>query len=326
MIITRTPLRISFVGGGTDLPGFYRHYSGMVISTAINKYIYVIVKKRFDERIYVGYSKKEIVDTVDEIEHDLVREAMKLTGVISGVEIVTLADIPSFGSGLGSSSALTVGLLHALYAYLGKPVEPEQLAREACRIEIDILGKPIGKQDQYITAYGGLRQIVFYPDEYVSCKIIEPDGVTKKKLGDCLMLFYTGIARSAEDVLREQNVETKETSAILKRMKEQVLELRDVLLKSKLEQLGTILNEAWSMKKRLACGITNSRIDSLYQRAMKVGAWGGKISGAGGGGFLLLYCPQERQEAVRAVMPACRELKFSLEGSGSTLIFKDSEE
>jgi len=263
---------------------------------------------------------------VDEIKHDLVREAMRLTGVERGVEIVTLADIPSSGSGLGSSSTLTVGVLHALHVYRGESVDTEQLAREACHIEINVLGKPIGKQDQYISAYGSLRQITFHPDERVICEKIDLNDLTKKELNESLMLFYTGIARMSEDILSEQEARIQETAEILKQMKNQVPVVKNFMQKGKPERLGTILNEAWEMKKQLACGITNPEINSLYEQAMAAGALGGKITGAGGGGFLLIYCPNERQEAVRSVLSGYRELKFGLEERGSSLLFNSAEE
>jgi D-glycero-alpha-D-manno-heptose-7-phosphate kinase len=204
MIISQTPLRVSFAGGGTDMAGFYSEHGGAVISSAIDKYIYVIIKARFDKMIRVGYTRTEMVAGVDDIEHELVRECMRMTGITHGVEIATMADIPSEGSGLGSSSTVTVGLLNAMYAYQCELVTAERLASEACRIEIDILGKPIGKQDQYIAAYGGLRRIEFHADDTTSVVKVPVDPDTERILSESLMLFYTGITRKADKILAHQ--------------------------------------------------------------------------------------------------------------------------
>jgi D-glycero-alpha-D-manno-heptose-7-phosphate kinase len=211
MIITQTPLRIGLLGGGTDLPGYYRKHGGRVLNCAIDKYVYVILTQRFDDDIYVNYSKKEIVSHVDDLEHELVREAMRMTGVSNGVEITTLADIPSTGSGLGSSSAVTVGLLHTLYAYQGRQVTAEELAERACTIEIDLCGKPIGKQDQYIAAFGGIRDIHFGPGEEVVADEIALSMVERRTLQQQIMLFYTGITRRADPILAEQTANIEAT-------------------------------------------------------------------------------------------------------------------
>ena len=211
MIITQTPLRIGLLGGGTDLPSYYREHGGRVLNCALDKYVYVIVKQRFDNDIYVNYSRKEIVSRVDDLEHELVREAMRMTGVTSGVEITTLADIPSAGSGLGSSSAVTVGLLHALFAYQGRQMSAEELAERACAIEIDHCGKPIGKQDQYIAALGGIRNIRFGPGDEVVAEELKLGAADRRALQQQIMLFYTGITRSANTILAEQNANVAAT-------------------------------------------------------------------------------------------------------------------
>ena len=211
MIITQTPLRIGLLGGGTDLPGYYREHGGRVLNCALDKYVYVIVKQRFDDDIYVNYSKKEIVSRVEDLEHELVREAMQMTGVANGVEITTLADIPSAGSGLGSSSAVTVGLLHALFAYQGRQVSAEELAERACTIEIERCGKPIGKQDQYIAAFGGIRDIRFGPGDEVVAEELGLCAADRRALQQQIMLFYTGITRSANTILAEQNANIEAT-------------------------------------------------------------------------------------------------------------------
>jgi len=321
MIISQTPLRISFAGGGTDLPSFYQHEDGWVISSAIDKYVFVIVKERFDDKIYINYSKKEIVDSVDEIEHDLVREAMRRTGVEKGVEITTLADIPSTGSGLGSSSSVTVGLLNAFYAYRGELVTAERLASEACEIEIDILSKPIGKQDQYIAAYGGICFFQFKSNEEVMVERINLNNSHKRKFGSNLLLFFTGKTRSSDRILSEQNQNSKHNFDVLKKMKYQAAEIRDCVYANQLDRIGRILAESWDNKKKLASQITSSEIDDMYNRAIQAGALGGKISGAGGGGFLLIYCPRENQHKIRDALKEFREFPFFLERYGSKIIF-----
>lgn len=321
MIISKTPLRISFVGGGTDLKSFYHKEEGMVLSTTIDKYVYVIVKERFDEKIYVNYSKKEIVDDVSEIKHELVREAMKKTGVMKGVEITTLADIPSEGSGLGSSSSITVGLLNALYHYRGIQVTAERLAREACEIEIDICGKPIGKQDQYIAAYGGLNKIVFHPDDSVTVYHIPMSNNDFLKFSSNLLLYFTNKTRSANEILEEQKKKTESKREILCKMRNLVPKGEEILIKGKFNQFGKILHENWLLKKSLVDSISDPDIDKMYQKALDAGALGGKICGAGGGGFLLLYVPRNKQDSVRSAMKEYRELPFILEQFGSRIIF-----
>lgn len=332
MIITQTPLRVSFAGGGTDFKGYYATANsadetpaadsgGCVLSTAIDKYIYVIVKERFDDKIRVGYSKTEMVDGVDEIEHELVREAMRRVGVPSGVEISTMADIPSEGSGLGSSSSVTVGLLHALYAYKGCLVTPDVLAREACEIEIDVLGKPIGKQDQYIAAFGGLRLINFRPDDTVDVETVPMSEEKRRRFGESLLLFYTGVTRKADNILARQKDNIEARRATLDTIKGQAAEIYEALTNCNMNRVGRILDAGWRHKKQLADRISSSAIDALYERALDAGAMGGKIAGAGGGGFLLLYCPPDRQSAVRGALSDLKELPFALERDGTKVIF-----
>lgn len=322
MLINQTPLRISFTGGGTDLKEFYSQEDGMVVSTAIDKYIFVIVKERFDEKIYINYSKKEIVDSVDQIEHELVREAMRKTGLHSGIEITTLADIPSEGSGLGSSSSVTVGLLNAFYQFKGIQVAPERLAQEACEIEIEICGKPIGRQDQYIAAYGGLNQFIFKTNDSVETERLSLTDERLRKLGSNLLLFYTGLTRKSSDILVEQKEQTANKMKLLRKMKSLVPKTREAILNNGFDELGSLLHENWLCKRQLASKITNPEIDHLYERALRAGATGGKVSGAGGGGFLLLYVPRHHQDAVREELCSdLRELPFLLEKDGSKSIF-----
>ena len=321
MIISQTPLRISFFGGGTDLKEFYKESYGSVISTTIDKYIYVIIKERFDDDIYINYSSKEIVSDVNDIKHDLIREALKITGIERGIEITTLADVPSEGSGLGSSSSLTVGLLNALYTYKGELVTAEKLASEACQIEIEILLNPIGKQDQYAAAYGGLNTIVFNQDESVTVNPVAIDNHGKRILGSEMMLFYTDITRKSNSILTEQRKETKNNYQILSDMRNQVEAAKINIEQKNYIHFGKQLNAGWQMKKELASTITNPKINDMYDTAMSCGAIGGKISGAGGGGFLLLYVPREQQNSVREGMAKYRELAFMFEPFGSTINF-----
>jgi D-glycero-alpha-D-manno-heptose-7-phosphate kinase len=321
VIITQTPLRISFAGGGTDFRGFYQKEYGAVVSTAIDKYIYVIVKERFDDLIRIGYTRTEMVESVDQIQHELVREAMRMVGIEKGVEISTMADIPSEGSGLGSSSTVTVGLLNALYAYKGESVTAETLARQACEIEINILGKPIGKQDQYIAAYGGLRHFRFYPNEEVEVNSIDLDEGARQRLCESLLLFWTGVTRNASDVLSEQKSNIANKMHLLIEMRDQADELARLLKVGAIASLGQTLREGWLRKRQLASGITNSRIDELFDLAMSAGAIGGKVTGAGGGGFFLVCVPPENRAAVRKKLGHLRELPISLSRDGSKVIF-----
>ncbi|MCZ6635044.1 MAG: GHMP kinase [bacterium] len=321
MIITQTPLRISLAGGGTDFAGFYEQEGGCVVSTAIDKYIFVIVKERFDDKIYVNYSQKEIVDQIDDLKHELVREAMRKTGVLNGIEITTLADIPSEGSGLGSSSSLTVGMLNALYTYQGDSRPAEQLAQEACEIEIDILGKPIGKQDQYIAAFGNLRRIDFRSDGTVDVERIVLSDQRRRQLSNSLMLFYTERTRKSEEILEEQKAGIQDKSAVLKQMRDQASHAPQILETGKLDEVGAMLDKGWQMKKSLATRISDRELDEMYDKARYAGALGGKISGAGGGGFLLVYCPPDRHEAVQQALSDYREMPFSMEQDGSKVIF-----
>jgi D-glycero-alpha-D-manno-heptose-7-phosphate kinase len=321
MIISQTPLRISFVGGGTDLRSFYQLEDGMVISTAIDKYVYVIIKERFDDKIYINYSIKEIVDDVSEIKHQLVREAMKKVGIKRGVEITTLADVPSEGSGLGSSSSITVGLLNAFYNYAGKQVTLDQIAQEACEIEIDMCKKPIGKQDQYIAAYGGLNKITFHPDETVSVSRVPVFNTNLLILGSRLLLFYTNKTRKADVILKQQKQTTEDNRDVLRKMRNFVPKLEKSLNEYKFNKLGKLLHENWCLKKSLVGSISTPEIDDMYNKAMAAGALGGKICGAGGGGFLLIYVPKDKQDKVRASLSDYRELPFMLDSFGSRIIF-----
>jgi D-glycero-alpha-D-manno-heptose-7-phosphate kinase len=321
VIVTQTPLRVGLVGGGTDLPGYYREHGGRVLNAAIDKYIYVIVKQRFDDDIYLNYSKKEIVSRVEDIQHELVREAMYMTGVRSGVEITTLADIPSAGSGLGSSSAVTVGLLNALFAYQGRQVTARELAELACTIEIDRCRKPIGKQDQYAAAFGGICDLRFGPGDRVDVDQIILSPQKRRLMSNELLLFYTGITRSANTILGEQSANTADRLPQLAQLRDLAGEAADGLRAGDVEAVGVAMNKSWEAKRTLASGVSNSQIDAAVEDALAAGATGAKVTGAGGGGFLLVVCPLERQRAVRDALSYMQELPIKIDPSGSRMVF-----
>ena len=325
MIIVKTPLRISFVGGGSDMKRFYERSNGKVVCTAIDKFVYAIVKERFDDMIYINYSKKECVERVEDIEHDLVREAMKRTGVEKGIEITTLADIPSSGSGLGSSSSITVALLHALYTYRNTLVTAEQLARDACRIEIDLLGKPIGRQDQYAAAFGGVNRFRFAAADRTERTPLKMTGGVRRRFAASLLLYYTGITRSANPILQQQqaNMADQGRFEAVKQMVALVDPFVEAMREGDLKTCGRLMDENWRLKQQMADGISNPEISRMYEAARQAGALAGKIAGAGGGGFLLLIVPRERQNDVFEAMRAYRELPFMIEDSGSKVIFDD---
>jgi D-glycero-alpha-D-manno-heptose-7-phosphate kinase len=327
MIITKTPLRISFAGGGTDLADFYeREQYGAVVSTTIDKYVYIALHPYFDGKYLIKYAKSEVVDEPSQIEHPLIREALLLTKTCIPVEITSFADIPAKGSGLGSSSAFCVGLLHALNAFDGKHVSPVRFAEQACEIEIGRLGEPIGKQDQYAAAVGGLNYMRFNDDGTVFVERIHLPAPVLRELEGHLLMFYTGTTREAKSILAEQRMRTASSSET----REALLQLRTFAdgLKAALEQrdlstFGHILDESWKVKRRLTCGITNERIDHFYQLARDAGATGGKLLGAGGGGFLLLCVPEGRRAAVRHALAELRELPFALDMQGTRIAHID---
>ena len=321
MIITQTPLRVGLVGGGTDLPSYYRQHGGRVLNAAIDKYVYVVVKQRFDDDIYLNYSRKEIVSQVEDVEHDLVREAMHMAGVRGGVEITTLADIPSAGSGLGSSSSVTVGLLQALFTYQGRQLCAEELAERACTIEIDRCGKPIGKQDQYVAAYGGICDLRFGPGDSVHTQQICLSPERHRSFQDQLMLFYTGITRTADTILGEQKANIPDKLAQLQQLKDLAAEAVAGLRSGRPEVVGMALGKSWEAKRQLAQGVSNSALDDAVDSAMRAGATGAKVTGAGGGGFVLVMCPVEQQEAVRAALAPMKDLPISVDPFGSRVIF-----
>lgn len=322
MIMSRTPLRITFVGGGTDIPSFYRNYdSGAVVSASINKYIYVAVNKKFDSKIRVSYSVTEIVDSVEEIKHPSVREALKLLNIDGGIEIVSISDIPSRGTGLGSSSTFLVGLLNALHAFKGEPASPKQLAEEAVTIEREILQEAGGKQDQYMAAYGGIQFMEFFPDERVAVKPVIMTEDSRNELQSHLLLFYTNRERSSTDIHKVQanNVESKVDS--YRFMRGLSFEMFDSLSKGNVNGVGNLLRKNWEHKKSLAKGISDEMIDTWYSKALESGATGGKMIGAGGGGFLMLFAPEEKHEDIVHKLPDLKQEDFRIEYDGSRIIF-----
>ncbi len=323
MIISRTPLRMSFSGGGSDIPDYYKNRQGAVVSTAINKYIYITVNQKFDDLIRVSYSKTENVKSLDEVEHNIIREALKLVGITKGIEVVYMGDIPlgSAGIGLGSSSSLAVGVLNALYAYQGRHVSGDRLAREACDIELNILKNPIGKQDQYIAAYGGFQHIQFNSDESVFVDPVIFPSESKKALNEKLLLFYTGTTRISSSILKEQGQNTPRNLGYLDEMVALSRKLLKKLQANDLYGFGEILHEGWELKKKLASGVTNNEIDQYYSKALKAGAVGGKLLGAGGGGFLLFYCEEDKQAGVRKALADLKETPFNFEPQGSKIIY-----
>jgi len=323
VIIVQTPLRISFLGGGTDFADFYRREPGCVLSSAIDKYIYVIIKRRFDTKLRLGYTRTELANNLDDLQHELMRESLRATGVHRQVEMATMGDIPSEGSGLGSSSTVTVGCLNACHALNGQLVDAECLARGACEIEIGTLGKPIGKQDQYIAAYGGLRFFRFNEDESVDVESVAIDADVRRALGERLMLFYTGVTRQARSILEEQVARIDSRMQVLHGLCELAREARRHLELGQLDALGTTIDRGWQLKRQLASGITNDSIDRMYSVSRRAGALGGKITGAGGGGFMLLYVPPKAQDAVRYALRGLRELPIRLERDGSKVILNN---
>jgi len=314
---------MSFVGGGSDLPNFYRRHGGAVLSTAIDKYMYISVNKKFDGGIRIAYSKTEEVSKVAAIEHRLVRTTLEMLGIEGGVEITSTADIPSQGTGLGSSSAFTVGLINVLSAYLGRHVAAEQLGTLSCEIEIDRCGEPIGKQDQYASAYGGLSFIEFHPDDSVQVSPLILQRNIREALEKDVVVFYTGIARSASSILQEQSSNVEDSvvkQTMLKRMVELAYQLRNELQNGNLDAMGDILEENWQLKKQLASGITSSVIDDWYSKAKENGARGGKLLGAGAGGFLMFFAPAEHHEAIERAL-GLRRIHFGFEPLGSRIIF-----
>lgn len=323
MIITRTPFRISFVGGGSDLEAFYSKSTGAVLSTTINQYMYISSHKFFErDKIRVKYSQTETVNHPSELQHPILRTILSKFQ-LSGIEVSSIADVPS-GTGMGSSSSFTVGVLHNIYTFLGIEVSKEKLAKEACEIEIDILKEPIGKQDQYAAAYGGLNIFRFYSDGTVKAEPINIDSETLKALNQNLIMFYIGNQRKASDILAEQNKNTSsdEKFKALQQMVALVDELKTSLEKGTIDNMGHILHENWMLKQQLASSITNPEINEIYQTGLENGAIGGKLLGAGGGGFMLFYCKPDMKTTLHKALYKLRPFEFSFEQEGSKVIYR----
>ena len=328
MVISKTPLRASFFGGGTDFKDYYENTTlgyGSVVSTTIDMYVYIMVNKRFDDMIRISYRVQELVKNVDEIKHNIIREALKIAGIDKGIDIVYSADIPisTSGIGLASSSAMAVGVLNALFAYKGKQLSPEQLARYACRIEIEALKNPIGIQDQYAVAYGGLKKYRFHANNNVVTSVVVTHPSVVEELEKKLMLFYTGTTRVSSHILSEQKQNINYKMQILDQMTQMVDRAINALKLESLNEWGYMLDEAWNLKKQMASQISNPEIEEMYGRAKAAGALGGKILGAGGGGFLLLYVPEQFQNNVKEQLCEYRHIDFKFEKEGSRIIFME---
>lgn len=327
MLIARAPFRVSFCGGGSDIPSFYEKYGGCVISTTIKKYVYLTINPTFNkDKITLKYSKTEVVDEAEKIEHKIFRQVLEDFGN-KGIEITSMADIPA-GTGLGSSSAFTVALLRLMYSYNEKSVSAYKVAKEACEVEINKLGHPIGKQDQFASSFGGLRYYEFCPDGFVKVEPIVMRHESYAKLSSSLLMFYTGALHDANKILAEQT-NSYSTSAedkinATKKLCELTRKLKTELENNHVDALGPVLKESWEIKRNLAAGITNPMIDEYYEKAMKAGATGGKLLGAGGGGFLLFYCPtRESRAAVKEALKDLKELPFEMDQAGCSIIFMD---
>jgi len=325
MIVSRTPFRLPLGGGGTDLPSYYSKHGGSLLSVAINKYVYIIVNKNFDKNIKASYRKIEDVKSLDDLQHPIAREALRLAGVTEGVEIFSMADAPG-NTGLGSSSAYCVGLLNCLYAYKRKHASPQVLADEACRIEMDILKEPIGKQDQYMAAFGGLTKLDIEKGGKVTVTSPMLSESTFESLENNLVMFYTGYQRSASEVLKDQNEATKKDESVvmenLHKIKEIGADICTSLEEGRADDIGPLFHKHWMAKRKLSGKISNTAIDELYETGVRNGATGGKLIGAGGGGFVVFYCPGEKTK-LRASMKAkgAPEFHFKFDFEGSKIVF-----
>lgn len=323
MIVSKTPLRMSFVGGGSDLPAYYREETGAVLSTSIDKYMYICVNRKFDGNIRVSYTRTEEVSSPADVQHPLVREALDVVGIRGGIEIASMADIPSHGSGLGSSSTYTVGLLNALYAYLGRYASNEELARRACEIEIDRCKEPIGKQDQYAAAFGGMNLIRFHPDETVSVDPVICKPLLLAELEASTLVLFTGRTRSASAVLVQQSAALRELDrrVLMRRMVELAFEFKRELESGRLDNIGSLLDENWRLKAQMTAGISDPQIDDWYATGIAQGARGGKLLGAGNGGFMMFYAPPQHHARITAALPGLQPVKFRFDRNGAQIVF-----
>ena len=323
MIVSKTPLRMSFVGGGSDIPAYYHFEEGAVLSTSINKYMYVSVNKKFDGDIRLSYSLTEDVNDVEKIKHPIVRNTLKMLEISGGIEIASMADIPSKGSGLGSSSSYTVGLLNALYAFKNKSISQYDLGKLASHIEINLCGEPIGKQDQYSAAYGGINLIKFHSDESVTVEPIICKKSFIDQLEKSILMFYTGRTRSASTLLKEQseNMNNGVKRSLIKEMASLSYDLKYMFENDDLDSVGELLDKNWKLKSQISSGITNPQIDDWYQKGINAGATGGKLLGAGNGGFIMFYVPPEKQKNVINALRNLKRIPFSFDNLGSQIVF-----
>jgi D-glycero-alpha-D-manno-heptose-7-phosphate kinase len=324
MIVSRTPLRMSFVGGGSDLPSYYRQKGGAVLSTSVDKYMYVTINKKFDNEIRLSYSITENESSIQQIKHPIVRNTLELLD-IQGVEITSISDIPSQGSGLGSSSSYTVALLHALYTYKGESISKEELGRLSSHIEIDLCGDRIGKQDQYAAAFGGLNLIEFNEDDSVVVSPVICKSETIKKIEESIIVFYTGRTRSASALLSKQsdNMKRADKRELMSNMVSLAYDMRDLLENDDIEPLGELLDQNWQLKRQMTVGISDLQIDSWYSEGILAGATGGKLLGAGNGGFMMFLAPKEKHAKITKAMKGLRRVPFSFDNSGSKIVFLD---
>lgn len=324
MIITRTPLRISLGGGGTDLPSYYRKAgSGFLIAAAITKYVFITVNRNFDNDLILKYSQVERIPEAADAKHPLLREALLLTGIDRGIEVTSMADIPT-GTGLGSSGSFTVGVLRALRAANREVVDNAELARQACTIEIERLGEPVGKQDQYIAAIGGVTAFNFNGDESVDVMPLDIADTTRDLLDDNLLLFYTGVRRSASEVLAEEQQQpegSRSLAANLDLVKQLGFETKNALETNELDRFGELLTEQWDLKYHRQRNVTHDMVDGWIQAGIAAGARGGKLVGAGGGGFLLFYAEEKARLRTAMANFGLEEVRFGIDYHGSTTLF-----
>lgn len=318
MIISRTPLRVSLFGGGTDFKGYYEKYEGAVVSMTINKFIHIIVKPNtFNDQIILNYFEKEAVDAISQIKHPIIREALNFAGIKKGIEITSLTDVPLRGTGLGSSSSFAVGLLNALFTYQGKTMSPFELAEMASTIEIDIVGSPIGKQDQYAAAFGGLKEYVFEKNGGVRVGEIPISDTGCKTLISHMILFHTGIERQASTILSDQKQKIGQHLEFLHELKGIALKSKTYFIQPEVERIGALLNQNWEYKKKLSQKVQNDVIEKMYRLGMEQGAFGGKVLGAGGGGFICFICQPELHDKLRVALADFKEFPISFESLGS---------
>lgn len=329
MIITRTPFRMSFVGGGSDLPSYYLNEPGRVISTTINKYMYVSVHKKFFKNIRVNYSQTEEVDNIIKIKHPIIRETLRYMKINDDIEISSLADIPSRGSGLGSSSSYCVGLLNALHLYKKIKISKNDLAEKAFMIESEFCGEPGGKQDQYAASFGGLKEYTFNPNKSVNVEAINVSDDNFKKLSQSILMFYTGMTRKSSLPLHDviENINSDKTNLDTIRMMSSLCrDFKDNMINGDIKAMGEILDKNWQLKRSLSKIVSSDEIDELYKKALKSGAFGGKILGAGNGGFLMFIVPKDRCTSVKEALSDLRFVDIKFEKSGTQQVLNDNDE